>query len=44
MLSETRYSLAKTAVKSLSKVSCSSLHVEFYLKQPGSSLTFKSQQ
>ena len=32
MLSETKYLLAKTAVKSLNKVSYSSLHVYFYLK------------
>ena len=37
MLSETK--LAKAAMKSLSKVSCSSLHVLFYLKRSESSLT-----
>ena len=44
MLSETKHLLAKTDVKSLNKVSCSSLHVQFYLKQPENSLTLKSQQ
>ena len=32
MLLETKYSFAKTALKRSSKVSCNSLHVQFYLK------------
>ena len=31
--------LAKTAMKNLSKVSCSSLHVLLYFKQPENSFT-----
>ena len=31
ILSKTKYQLAKTAVQSLSEVSCSGLHVSFYL-------------
>ena len=39
MFSETKYSLAKTAEKSSTKVLCRSLQVCFYLKQPENSLT-----
>ena len=41
MLSQTKYSLAETAVKNLTKVSCSSSQVKLYLKQLENSLTLK---
>ena len=38
MFSETKYSLAKTAEKSSTKVICRSLQVRFYLKQAETSI------
>ena len=44
ILSETKYSLVKTAVKGLNEIKCSSLYQQFYIKQCTTSLPLKSKQ
>ena len=44
ILSETKYSLAKTAVKGLNEIKRSSLYLQFYIKQSTISLPLKSKQ